>query len=142
MISYRHVRTLSLIRSAAFSCLITAPATGFFILFMCLAFNNSLADTFLKQARSLVSDVPTGMVRECIQAKTTVPEPPEVHPSALNACKTTFIGEDEWKDSVDLSIRQLYLTFVVLGLLCWLFAENGMKGLFAWLRDIKRKPLH
>lgn len=142
MTSFRYAHTLRLIRSAAFSSLITAPATGFFILFMCLALNNSLASTFLTQARSLVGDAPAGMVKECIQPQSSPPDPPHAKPSALNTCKLTFIDEDEWKESVDNSIRQFYLTFVVMGLLCWFFANNRQEGLVSWLRELKRKKQH
>ncbi|HCR1943868.1 hypothetical protein ABKW25_20560 (plasmid) [Enterobacter hormaechei] len=140
MISFKYVRALRLIRSAAFSCLITAPATGFFILVMCLALNNSLADSFIKQARALVSDVPAGMVRECIQPRSSVPVSPVLKPSALNTCKEVFTDEDDWKASVDNRIQQFYIIFVAMGLLCWLFTNNRLAELISGLQKLKRKP--
>ena len=140
MISFKYVRALRLIRSAAFSCLITAPATGFFILFMCLALNNSLADSFIKQARALVNDVPPGMVRECIQPRSSVPVSPVLKPSALNTCKEVLTDEDDWKASVDNRIQQFYLIFVAMGLLCWLFTNNRLAELISGLQKLKRKP--
>ena len=136
MKSFRYVHVLHQISSVAFSSLITAPATGFFILFMLFGFNHSLADTFLEQARSLTGDAPPGMVRECKQLSDSDPSSPLVMPQV---CKTVLIGEDDWKERVDDTIRQFYLTFSVFGLLFWMTANNQPSELIGWIR---RKSKH
>jgi hypothetical protein len=131
MKSFRYVHVLHQISSVAFSSLITAPATGFFILFMLFGFNHSLADTFLEQARSLTGDAPPGMVRECKQSNDSGPPSPLVMPQV---CKTVLIDEDDWKERVDDTIRQFYLTFSVFGLLFWMTANNQPSELIGWIR--------
>jgi hypothetical protein len=51
---------------AAFFSLVTAPATTLFIGFILLSLNNSLADTFLTEARGLIGNTPVDKVQVCI----------------------------------------------------------------------------
>ncbi|WP_217990960.1 hypothetical protein, partial [Enterobacter hormaechei] len=77
-----------------------------------------------------------GMVRECKQSNDSGPPSPLVMPQV---CKTVLIDEDDWKERVDDTIRQFYLTFSVFGLLFWMTANNQPSELISWIR---RKSKH
>ncbi|EDT7384231.1 hypothetical protein AL854_004288 [Salmonella enterica subsp. enterica] len=116
--------TCSVYRAAFFS-LVTAPAIGLFVGFMFLSFNNSIAGTFLSEARSYVADTPADKVRVCLFKKKVqqvqVMESPELPPPSVykEKCMTTLIDASGWQQSVDSTIRQFYWSIVFLGFLIW-----------------------
>lgn len=116
--------TYSVYRAALFS-LVTAPAIGLFVGFLYLSFNNSIAGTFLSEARSYVADTSADKVRVCLFKKQVqqvqVMESPELpHPSVYKEkCMTTLIDASDWQQSADSTIRQLYWNIVFLGFLIW-----------------------
>lgn len=148
MNTFRYTRVVRDLRRALFISLITGPAFGFFMLFMSMAFNNSLSATFLKEARALVGGVPAGQVRICIQPDNTFPADrdirtapvfPDVKPPVLMTCRTVFVSENEWLAHNDRTIRSLYSIFATLGFLCWLSMTHGPSALVEWLRRRKRQ---
>jgi hypothetical protein len=59
-------RVVCTVRRALWFSFVTAPALSFFVGFVFLSFNNSLAGEFMEEARSLVADAPPGKVWDCI----------------------------------------------------------------------------
>ena len=55
-------RVVCTFRRALWFSFVTAPALFFFVGFVFLSFNNSLAGEFMEEARSLVADAPPGKV--------------------------------------------------------------------------------
>lgn len=53
-------RTLRSLRRAVWFSFVTAPALALFFMFIFLTFNNSLAGTFLAEARGLAAGTPAG----------------------------------------------------------------------------------
>lgn len=114
---------------------ITTPSTVLFVGFMIFSFNNSIADSFLKEARSLIADTPSDKVNVCLFEK-GVPQdveltksPPE--PVLKNKCITTLVDAADWQESVDGSIRYFYWSSVVVGFVVWLtFNFSALEELF------------
>lgn len=91
---------------------VTAPSVALFIVFMFFSFNNSIAGSFLKEARSLVDNTPSDKVNVCLFEKGAPQDveltksPPE--PVLKNKCITTLVDAADWQESVDGSIRYFY----------------------------------
>lgn len=120
--------------SAAFFSLVKAPAIALFVGFIFLSFNNSIAGTFLSEARSYVADAPANTVRVCLFRKqveqvqvleSTKPSPPSVY---KEKCMTTLIDASDWQQSMDSTIRGLYWNVVFLGFLTWLTININLVG--------------
>jgi hypothetical protein len=67
-------RVVCTFRRALWFSFVTAPALFFFVGFVFLSFNNSLAGEFMEEARSLVADAPPGKVWDCVPPRNTSPE--------------------------------------------------------------------
>ena len=113
-----NARVLCSIRRALFFSLITAPALSLFFIFLIFSFNNSLAGTFVKEARELVSDVPADKVRICIHPKQSEYAAP-VKPSYVSPCKPVLTDRNAWQENLDRLIRNLYLAAAFLGFSVW-----------------------
>lgn len=132
-------RALRSLRRAAWFSLVTAPAIGLFTTFVLFSFNNSLAGTFLDEARSLVAGTPPGKVWTCAPSLNTadegrVPVPPVAKP----LCDPVMMDADIWKQSTDRSIRDAYKFLVIMGAFMWWFF-NGMAGFKDTARWLKGK---
>ncbi|EBA8674109.1 TPA: hypothetical protein G9F11_005014 [Salmonella enterica] len=107
---------------AIFFSLIKAPAIALFIVFLFLSFNNSIADSFLTEARSLVRNAPEDKVEVCLPDYLSEQNLKELNISIKNKpspCEKIFIDAIDWKKSLDSSIRDAYWNIVVLGFLIW-----------------------
>lgn len=130
---------------AVFFCLVTAPAIALLVGFFFLSFNNSIAGTFLNEARSYVSDTPVDKVRVCLFKKKVeqikVMESSELPPPLVSKekCMTTLIDASDWKESVDSSIRQLYWQVVFLGLLLWCIQNVNFSVVIEKCKSIKSR---
>ncbi|ECO4285460.1 hypothetical protein CG541_004321 [Salmonella enterica] len=119
-----HAKAFRSFQSALFFSLITGPALILFAAFLLLSFNNSLAGTFVKEARELVADVPVDKVRLCIHPKQSEPTPP-MKPLYTSTCEPVFIDTNIWQENWDRQIRNLYLTAVLLSFSVW-FMVSGL----------------
>ncbi|WP_241389452.1 hypothetical protein [Serratia entomophila] len=113
---------------AAFFSFITAPAIVLFVGFMFLSFNNSLAGTFLSEARGLVGGADMDKVQVCTFNKpnpnfSDIKNPPS--PVYEKPCVTTQVDAVYWQRSVDSTIRQFYWVVVFFGFVSWCFG-NGI----------------
>ncbi|KFW98791.1 hypothetical protein VSX61_20915 [Brenneria populi subsp. brevivirga] len=124
MHKFSHAQALHSVRSALFFSLITGPALSLFFVFLLLSFNNSLAGTFVKEARELVANVPVDKVRMCIHPKQSEPVAP-VKPLYVSPCEPVFIDTNVWQENWDRLIRNLYLTIFLLSFSIWLLV-NGL----------------
>lgn len=138
-------RVVCTFRRALWFSFVTAPALFFFVGFVFLSFNNSLAGEFMEEARSLVVDAPPGKVWDCIaphNAPTDVgfPSVPVVKPG----CERVLVDADTWQRSTDSLIRQVYLVLVILGMAI-LWFSSGMAEVLAivlWRKEKAGKILH
>lgn len=102
---------------------ITAPSISLFVVFMFFSFNNSIAGSFLKEARGLITDTPSDKVNVCLFEK-GVSQDMELTNSTTehvlkNKCITTLVDAADWQESVDGSIRYFYWSSVVIGFVVW-----------------------
>ncbi|EJJ8439530.1 hypothetical protein NKC17_004816 [Salmonella enterica] len=133
---------------AAFFSLVTAPAIGLFVGFIFLSFNNSIAGTFLSEARSYVADIPVDKVRVCLFKKKVeqvkVMESTELPPPSVykEKCVTTLIDAGDWQQSADSTIRQFYWNVVFIGFVFWCILNVNFSVVIEKVRAIKyRKEL-
>lgn len=130
---------------AVFFCLITAPAIALLVGFFFLSFNNSIAGTFLNEARSYVADTPVDKVRVCLFKKKVeqiqMMESSELPPPLVykEKCMTTLIDASDWQKSVDSTIRQLYWQVVFLGFLLWSFQNVNFSVVIEKCKAIKNR---
>ncbi|AVE61432.1 hypothetical protein AM352_24175 (plasmid) [Citrobacter koseri] len=143
MNKYDYVHGMCALRRAAFFSLVTAPALALFVCFVMLSFNNSIAGSFLSEARKLVAGAPEGKVNIsafCQQTylpetpqhdtsdepvKSIKPAPPVLKPEPVICKKEIIWGDAEhWRKDTDRIIRNAYLFSVFMGLGVWLFL-NG-----------------
>lgn len=137
-------RVVCTVRRALWFSFVTAPALSFFVGFVFLSFNNSLAGEFMEEARSLVADAPPGKVWDCIPPHNAptddgFPSVPVVKP----ACERVLVDADTWQRSTDSLIRQVYLVLVILGMFI-LWFSSGMAEVLAivlWLKEKAGKIL-
>lgn len=132
-------RALRSLRRAAWFSLVTAPAIGLFTTFVLFSFSNSLAGTFLDEARSLVAGTPPGKVWACAPSLNTaeegrVPAPPVANPR----CEPVMMDAAIWQQSTDRSLRDAYKFLVIMGAFMWWFF-NGMAGFKDTVRWLKGK---
>lgn len=132
-------RALRSFRRAAWFSLVTAPAIALFTTFVLFSFNNSLAGTFLDEARSLVAGTPPGKVWACAPSLNTaeegrVPVPPVAKP----LCEPVMMDAAIWQQSTDRSIRDAYKILVLMGAFIWGLC-NGMAGFKDTARWVKGK---
>ncbi|ECD1430978.1 hypothetical protein GT04_004362 [Salmonella enterica subsp. enterica] len=136
--------TYSVYRAVFFS-LVTAPAIALFVGFILLSFNNSIAGSFLGEARSYVADTPVDKVRVCLFRKKVeqvqVMESSELPPPLVykEKCMTTLIDADDWQQSVDSTIRQLYWKVAFLGLVLWCFQNMNFSVVIEKCKAIKNR---
>lgn len=147
--SHRAIKEMSYITNsvyrAVFFSLVTAPATALFVGFVFLSFNNSIAGTFLSEARSYVADTPVDKVQVCLIKKKTeqvqemeATEPPP--PSAYKEkCMTTLIDSGDWQQAADSTIRKLYWNIVFLGFLIWCILNVNFSVVTEKIRAIRHK---
>lgn len=130
---------------ATFFSLVTAPAMGLFIGFMFLSFNNSIAGTFLSEARRYVADTPSDKVRIClfkrqVQQAQMMESPELPHPSVYKEnCMTTLIDAGDWQQSADSSIRQFYWKMVFLGFFIWCILNVNFSVVIEKIKAVKSK---
>ena len=137
-------RVVCTFRRALWFSFVTAPALFFFVGFVFLSFNNSLAGEFMEEARSLVADAPPGKVWDCVPPRNTSTEdslPPV--PSVKPVCERVLVDADTWQRSTDTFIRHVYLWLAILGAGIW-WSWNGMKEslvIVLWLKEKAGKIL-
>lgn len=114
---------------------ITVPSIALFVVFMYFSFNNSIAGSFLKEARNLIDNTPSDKVNVCLFEKGAPQDvdltksPPE--PVLKNKCITTLVDAADWQESVDGSIRYFYWSSVIVGFVAWLtFNFSALEELF------------
>lgn len=134
-------RTLRSLRRAVWFSFVTAPALALFCVFIFLTFNNSLAGTFLNEARGLVAGTPADKVRVCAPPLNTTGgghvQPPPVLTSPYEPALTDAL---DWQRSADSSIRDAYKILVIMGAFTWLLC-NGMAGFKDTRRWLKGKTM-
>lgn len=136
--------TYSVGRAALFS-LVIAPAIVLFVGFIFLSFNNSIAGTFLSEARSYVADTPADKVRVCLFKKQVqqvqVMESAELPPPSVykEKCMTTLIDAGDWQQSADSTIRHLYWNVVFIGFLIWFILNVNFSVVIEKIRAIKHR---
>ncbi|MDO2035662.1 hypothetical protein Q2411_08670 [Escherichia coli] len=114
---------------------ITTPSIALFVVFMFFSFNNSIAGSFLKEVRGLITDTPSDKVNVCLFEK-GVPQDMELTNSTTehvlkNKCITTLVDAADWQESVDGSIRYFYWSSVVVGFVVWFtFNFSALEELF------------
>jgi len=120
-------RALRSLRRAVFFSFVTAPALALFFMFIYLTFNNSLAGTFLDEARSMVAGTPADKVRVCAPPLNTAGEGRVTPPVLKPSCEPVLTDAADWQRSADSSIRDAYKTLVILGAFIWWLC-NGITG--------------
>lgn len=136
-------RALRSLRRAAWFSLVTAPAIALFTTFVLFSFNNSLAGTFLDEARSLVAGTPPGKVWACAPSLNTAEEGPvPVPPVAKPLCEPVMTDADIWQQSTDRSLRDAYKFLVIMGAFIWWFFNGmaGFKDTARWVKDKVVRP--
>lgn len=129
---------------ALFFSLVTGPSLALFIAFLLLTFNNSLAGTFLINARQLVGEAPAGKVwtENCIYppASTNKEIGIPVQEFEPLSCQHEQVNAADWQQNMDSIIRQMYLYIVAISLVCWLvFPDNtGLAKTIDWSRKTIR----
>ncbi|EPC4373738.1 hypothetical protein ACRZTW_004708 [Escherichia coli] len=114
---------------------IKAPSIALFVVFIFFSFNNSIAGSFLREARGLITDTPSDKVNVCLFEK-GVPQDMELTNSTTehalkNKCITTLVDAADWQESVDGSIRYFYWSSVIVGFVAWLtFNFSALEELF------------
>ena len=131
-------RVVCTFRRALWFSFVTAPALFFFVGFVFLSFNNSLAGEFMEEARSLVADAPPGKVWGCVPPHNTPTDdsfPPV--PTVKPVCERVLVDADTWRRSTDSFIRQAYLLLVILGAFVWWFCNGLTESVVIayWLKD-------
>lgn len=130
---------------AVFFSLVMAPAIVLFVGFIFLSFNNSIASTFLNEARSYVADTPVDKVRVCLFKKKVeqvqVMESTELPPPTVykEKCMTTLIDASDWQQSADSTIRQFYWNVVFIGFLIWCILNVNFSVVIEKIRAIKHR---
>lgn len=134
-------RILRSLRRAVWFSFVTAPALALFCVFIFLTFNNSLAGTFLNEARGLVAGTPADKVRVCAPPLNTTGDGHVQPPPVLTSpCEPALTDALDWQRSADSSIRDAYKILVILGAFTWLFC-NGMAGFKDTGRWLKGKAM-
>lgn len=130
---------------AVFFSLVTAPAIALFVGFVFLSFNNSIAGTFLSEARNYVADTPADKVRVCLFKKQVQQvggmESPELPPPSVykEKCMTTLIDVNDWQQSADSTIRQFYWNIVFLGFLIWCILNVNFSVVMGKIKTAKNR---
>lgn len=114
---------------AIFFSMVKAPAMVLFIGFVFMTFNNSIADSFLTEARELVINTPEDKVEVCIpdylsernvnkELNVNFKNKPSPYRYELS-CEKMLIDASDWRKYLDSSIRAAYWNVVFLGFLIW-----------------------
>ncbi len=128
--------TKSIYRAVLFS-FITAPAITMFMCFLFLSFNNSIANSFLSSARELTGNVPADKVQIC-NIESNEQEQSSVY-VRKEPCEKKLVDASEWTKSVDSTIRNTYLSLVLLGFVTWFVFEGMAKQLMMKLKTSLEK---
>lgn len=121
--------------------MVKAPAMVLFVGFILFSFNNSIVDSFLAEARRLVSHAPDGKVEICVpnvlsEQKNVnlknIPPPPVYE----KPCEKMLIDASDWKRSLDATIWDAYWLSAVYGFFVWLVCKLNFSEL---IRVIKKK---
>ncbi|MDD7997501.1 hypothetical protein [Kosakonia radicincitans] len=140
MYNIRTGRTLRSLRRAVFFSFVTAPSLALFVAFGFLSFNNSLAGTFLEEARGLVAGTPADKVRVCAPPLNTAGEGRVPPPVLKPLCEPVLTDASDWQRSTDSSIRGAYKILVILGAFTWWLC-NGIAGFEDTARWLKGKAM-
>lgn len=130
---------LGKIRRCAFFSLVTAPSLLMFLGFAVLSFNNSIAGSYLDDARQRVANAPADKVWSlaCLPperpgtANNTLP--PALPDYLEPVCTPHLLDASDWQQDVDAFIRRSYVVAALLGLFVLLFTEGFPRLSFEWL---------